>query len=61
MKEDSKKIHDGFDRIEGDRVILYDRELPGSRVLKRVEIITSNGKRRFYKIKKTAKGGYLFN
>jgi len=60
MKKYSKKIQ-GLDRIEGDKIVLYDKDLPGPRVLKKVEIISTNGEKRFYKIKKTIKGGYLFN
>jgi len=54
-QEDSK------DRIEGDTIILHDDHKPGPRTLKRVEIIISNGKKRFYEIRKTSKCGYLFN
>ena len=61
MKNSSKKeMSDRTDRIEGDRIILYDDSVPGPRVLKEVEIITP-GSRRLYKIKKTKKCGYLFN
>jgi hypothetical protein len=49
------------DRIEGDKIVLYDNYPPGPKVLKKVEIVTPQGNKRFYKIKKTSKGGYLFN
>ncbi len=48
------------DRIEGSKIILYDRRKPGPYILKKVEIITPEGKK-IYEIKKTRKGGYLFN
>ena len=61
MKKSSKqKKSDRTDRIEGDKIILYDNSIPGPRVLKEVEIITPRSKR-IYKIKKTKKCGYLFN
>lgn len=49
------------DRIEGDTVILFDSNRLGSRTLKKVEIITSEGKKRTYEIKRTMAGKYLFN
>jgi hypothetical protein len=61
MKQKSKeKALVNTDRIEGDRIILYDNPTPGPRVLKEIEIITPRSKR-IYKIKKTRKCGYLFN
>lgn len=48
------------DRIEGDRIILHDFSPQGYREIKTVEIITGQ-KTHIYKIKKTRKGGYLFN
>jgi len=59
-KSSKKKKSDKIDRIEGDRIILYDNTIPGPRVLKEVAIITPRS-RRIYKIKKTKKCGYLFN
>ena len=50
----------GFDRIEGNKIILYDFFPKAYRELKLVKIITPN-KTHTYKIKKTSKGGYLFN
>ncbi len=61
MKKSSKqKKSDKTDRIEGDKIILYDSATPGPRVLKEVEIITPQSKH-VYRIKKTRKCGYLFN
>jgi hypothetical protein len=61
MKQKSKeKALVNTDRIEGDRIILYDNSTPGPRVLKEIEIITPRSTR-IYKIKKTRKCGYLFN
>jgi hypothetical protein len=61
MKKSSKhKKSDKTDRIEGDKIILYDNSIPGPRVLKVVEIITPWSKR-IYEIKKTKKCRYLFN
>jgi len=61
MKKSSKqKKSDKLDRIEGDKIILYDNSIPGPRVLKVVEII-SPGSKHIYRIKKTKKCGYLFN
>ncbi len=54
---DSKRV----DRIEGDKIILYDDSGPGSRVIKTVEIFNSQTGRRTYRIKKTKNNGYLFN
>ena len=51
---------DKKDRIEGNKIILYDNSIPGPRVLKEVEIITPQSKH-VYRIKKTSKCGYLFN
>lgn len=48
------------DRIEGDRIILYDFSPKGFREIKTVEIITGQ-KIHIYKIKKTINGKYLFN
>ena len=48
------------DRIEGNKIILYDNSTPGPRVLKKIEIITPRYKR-IYKLRKTIKCGYLFN
>ena len=59
QKSNEKKLAK-TDRIEGDRIILYDNAIPGPRVIKVVEIITPWSKR-IYEIKKTKKCGYLFN
>lgn len=55
------KREDRRDRIIGNKIILYDDDSPGPKTLKAVEIITPFGRRRTYRIKKTSKGGYLFN
>ncbi len=55
-----KNKSDKEDRIEGNKIILYDNSIPGPRVLKEVEIITPQSKH-VYRIKKTRKCGYLFN
>jgi hypothetical protein len=52
---------DRTDRIEGDKIILVDSGNPERKVLKKVEIITPGGSKKFYEIKRTSKGGYLFN
>ncbi len=49
------------DRIDGDTIILYDTSKKGPKTLKRVEIKTLSGETKHYEIKKTRKGGYLFN
>lgn len=49
------------DRIEGDKIVLFDDLYYGSKTLKRVEIHTVDGKKRTYEIKRTIKGNYLFN
>jgi len=48
------------DRIEGDKIVIFDKDAKGPYTLKKVEIITPTGKKA-YVIKKTRKGGYLFN
>jgi hypothetical protein len=48
------------DHIEGEKIVLFDFFGPVSKVLKTIEIYTKKGKRT-YQLKKTAKGGYLFN
>ncbi len=60
--------HGGFmatkknvDRIEGNKIILFDKYGPVSMILKKVEIIKPSGEVRKYEIKKTSKGGYLLN
>jgi len=47
-------------RIEGDKIVIFDKDQNGPYTLKKVEIITPSGKK-IYVIKKTRKGGYLFN
>jgi hypothetical protein len=47
------------DRIEGDKIVIFDKDRKGPYTLKKVEIITPTGKK-VYEIKKTRKGGYLF-
>ena len=49
------------ERIENDTIILYDESQFGSKILKKVEIHTIDGKTHTYEIKRTRKGGYLFN
>lgn len=49
------------DRIEGNKIILFDKHGPGGKVLKEVKIITKSGEIRHYTIRRTSKGGYLFN
>lgn len=56
MKREGRK-----DRIVGNKIILYDDYSPGPKILKAVEIITAFGRKRTYHIRKTSKGGYLFN
>lgn len=56
---DKNKIPE--DRIEGDKIILYDNTPPGPRIFKEVEIILPYGEKRLYKITKTPKNGFLFN
>ena len=56
MKKEDRK-----DRIVGSKIILYDDDTAGPKILKTVEIITPYGKKRTYEIKRTNKGGYLFN
>jgi len=51
---------EGVDRIEGDTIIMHDFYPKGHRVLKWVKIITAEGVH-IRRIKKTNKGGYLFN
>ena len=61
MKKSSKqKKSDKADRIEGNKIILYDNDISGPRVLKVVEIISPRSNH-IYRIKKTKKCGYLFN
>ena len=61
MKQKSKEKKSAkTDRIEGDRIVLYDNSTPGPRVIKEIEIITPRYKR-IYKLRKTIKSGYLFN
>ena len=50
-----------IDRIEEDTIILFDRNRVDSKTLKRVEIITQDGSKKSYEIRRTDKGGYLFN
>jgi len=55
-----KKL-DEQDRIEGDRIVIFDKLDPDQKILKTVEIITPGGRRKRYEIRRTRKGGYLFN
>ena len=57
----SRKLPTFRDRIEGDRIIIYDNSGQGSKILKTVEIVRPSGEKRTYVIRKTEKGGYLFN
>ena len=52
---------DKGDRIEGNEIILYDDSRPGPKILKKVTIIAPSGAKRSYVLKKTSKGGFLFN
>jgi hypothetical protein len=61
MKIQQPPGQNSSDRIEGDTIIIYDNFKEGPVTLKRVEIITPLGSKKTYKIKKTSKGGYLFN
>jgi len=61
MASNSLKTESTEDRIEGDTIILYDRNRLDSKTIKKVKIITPEGSYRFYKIKRTVKGNYLFN
>jgi len=49
------------ERGDGDKIIIIDRGDPDNKTVKKVLIITPDGKQRKYEIKRTAKGGYLFN
>jgi hypothetical protein len=49
------------DRIEGDTIILHDDYSKRAALLKKVLIITPSGIKKAYEIKRTKKGGYLFN
>lgn len=51
----------GKDRIEGDKIIIHDKCDPKQKVLKKVEIIKANGEKRIFELKRTSRGGYLFN
>ena len=48
------------DRIEEDTIILHDDFGSGPKLLKKVKIIRS-GKNHNYAIRRTKRGGYLFN
>lgn len=61
MATDFSETEQTKDRIEKDTNILFDRNQAGSKTLKKVEIITEDGSKKSYKIKRTIKGGYLFN
>jgi len=61
MRALQKKREQNLDHIMGDKIVLYDDHHPGPKILKKVEIITAYGKKRTYTIRRTAKGGYLFN
>ena len=61
MASDSSKTEHNTDRIEGDTIILYDRNRVNSKTIKKVKIITPEGFYRSYKIRRTLKGNYLFN
>jgi hypothetical protein len=57
----SFKEHNTNDRIEGGEIIIYDRDtFRGPKTIKDVKIITPQGVKK-YKIKRTVRGGYLFN
>ncbi len=56
-----EKTQQIFDCIDGVTIILYDKLNEGSRILKKVRIITPTGEERRYKIQRTSKGKYLFN
>ena len=60
-KNSELSIGEEMDRIIGDRIILYDKSGRGPGDLKTVEIINDIGEKKTYTIKKTVKGGYLFN
>ena len=49
------------DRVEDCKIILHDDGKPGPKVLKKVEIRNADGSVKKYEIKKTRRGGYLFN
>ena len=49
------------ERIEKNKIILYDNCDPKKAVLKEIEIVKPNGEKRKYVLRRTAKGGYLFN
>ncbi len=48
------------DRIEGNKIVIYDYTPKTAKDLRSVEIVTPQKKFQ-YKIKKTRKGRYLFN
>jgi hypothetical protein len=56
-----EKTQQIFDCIDGDTIILHDKLREGSKILKKVRIITPTGEERRYKIKRTSNGKYLFN
>jgi hypothetical protein len=60
MKYSKSAVNKKFDRIEGNKITLYDFCEKGENFLKLVEIISRSGSR-FYSLKRTSKGGYLFN
>lgn len=55
-----KNEGDKQDQIHGNTIILYDDNDSSPKVLKEVRIITST-ETKSYAIRKTKKGGYLFN
>ena len=53
---DSKK-----DIITKEKIVIYDHSKPGGKVIRDIEIHTNNGELKKYVLRKTSKGGYLFN
>ena len=56
-----KKSHaDGIDRIEGQKIVLYDNFGPEPKTIKLIEIRTPH-ETKHYRLKKTRRGAYLLN
>ncbi len=59
MKSIRRRPERRVDRIEGDHIVLHDDAEPGTKILKRVIILRSNG-RKDYVIRRTKNDRYLF-
>lgn len=49
------------DRADKETIIISDKGCPETKTVKKVIIITPSGDKKMYEIKRTSKGGYLFN